>query len=89
MEDQPLRRSRRLQNLTPLTTVDPPPPPLRYTVKKGGSFESTGISENLGEPELRYIQPELLSLEIEDLEAKEFVRNYNSPLTDLGDEVLV
>ena len=69
--------------------MDPPPPPLRRSINTSGSFESTGISENTGEPELSYIKHGPLSVEIEDLQAKEFAINYNSPLTNLGDPVLV
>ena len=52
MEDQPLRRSRRLQNLPLFTTVEPPLPPQRRRLDTDGSFEPVGLSEVLGEPEL-------------------------------------
>ena len=52
MEDQPFRRSRRLRNLPPLVTLEPPPPPQRWILDTDGSFEPIGISEVLGEPEL-------------------------------------
>ena len=56
MEDQPPRRSRRLQNLPPLLAVKPMPPPQRKGLDNNGSFESTSVSEILGEMELRYTQ---------------------------------
>ena len=52
MEDQPLCKSRRLQNLPPSVTVEPPPSPQRQRLDTDGSFESIGVSEVLGEPEL-------------------------------------
>ena len=89
MEVQPLRRLRRLQNHTPITNMDPPRPLLRQRINTSGSFESTSISENPREPKLRYIQPNPMSVEIEYFQVEEFARNYNSPLIDLGDQVLV
>ena len=68
--------------------MEPPPPPVRRTVNASGSFESTGISKNPGEPELSYIQPNPLSVEIEGLQAGDFVRNYNSLLIGLVDLVI-
>ena len=82
MEDQPLRRSRRLQNLPLLTTVEPPLPPLRRRINTSGSFESIGISENPRELELRYIHLDLMSIEIKDFQTENVARNYNSPTTD-------
>ena len=67
MEDQPLRRSRRLQNLPPFTTVEPPPPPQRQRLDTNGSFELVGISEVPGEPELRENQVDTTIIEIENL----------------------
>ena len=67
MEDQPLRRLRRLQNLPPFTTVDPPPPPKRRRLGTDGSFKPVGISEVLGELELRANQVDTTTVEIEDL----------------------
>ena len=61
MEDQPLRRSRRLQNLPPAITVEPPPPPQRQRLDTDSSFEPVGVSEVPGEPNLgliRLIQPQ-------------------------------
>ena len=46
-----------------------------------GSFESIGVSEVSGEPELRENCVNLNTVEIEDLQADEFARNFNSPLT--------
>ena len=83
MEDQPLRRSRRLQNLPPLTTVEPPFPPQRRRL------ESMGISEVMSEPVLRTNQVDTTTVEIEDLQADEFARNFNSPLTDLNDHMIL
>ena len=67
MEDQPIRRSRRLQNLPPLVTLEPPPPPQRWRLDTDDSFESVGVSEVLGEPELRASCFDFNIVEIEDL----------------------
>ena len=53
MEDQPIRRSRRLQNLPLFITLESPPPPQRQRLDTDGSFEPVGISEVPGELELR------------------------------------
>ena len=53
MEDQPIRRSRRLQNLPLRIALEPPPPPQRQRLDTNGSFEPIGVSEVPGEPELR------------------------------------
>ena len=62
-----MRRSQRLQNLPPLITLEPPPPPQRRRLHTDGSFESIGVSEVSGEPELRENQFDLTIVEIEDL----------------------
>ena len=67
MEDQPIRRSRRLQKLPPLITLEPPPPPQRQRLDTDGSFEPVGISEVLGEPELIANYFDIDTVEIEDL----------------------
>ena len=72
-----------MQILPPLTVVDPPPPPRRRRINISGSFEPVGISAIPWEHELRYSQLDHPLVEIEDLQAKEFARNYNSPLIDL------
>ena len=89
MEDQPIRRSLRLQNIPPLITLEPPPPPQRKRLDTDGSFEPIGVSEVLGEPELRANHLDLNTIEIEDLQDDEFARNFNTPLTDLNDLVTV
>ena len=66
MEDQPSKRSRRLQNLPLFTTVEPPSPPQRWILDIDGSFEPVGISEVLGELELRTNQVDTTIVEIED-----------------------
>ena len=48
-----------------------------------------GISEVVSEPELRKNQVDTTAVEIEDLQVDEFARNFNSPLTDLNDPVIV
>ena len=78
-----------LQNLPLLTIVEPPSPPQRQTLDTNGSFEPIGISEVTGELELRKNQVDTTPVEIEDLQADEFARNFNSPLTDLNDPVIV
>ena len=67
MEDQSIRRSRRLQNLPLLITLEPPPPPQRQRLDTDGSFEPIGVSEVLGEPKLRENHINLNTFEIEDL----------------------
>ena len=89
MEDQPPRRSRGLRNLPPLTTLEPPPLPQRQRLDIDGSFEPVGISEVLGEPELIANHFDLDTVEIEELKTDEFARNFNMPLTDLNDPVIV
>ena len=78
-----------MQNLPPLITLEPPPPHQRWRLDTDGSFEPIGVSEVLGEPEFRTNQFDLTTVEIEDLHADEFARNFNSPLTDLNDLVIV
>ena len=48
-----------------------------------------GVNQILGEPKICYTQSDPLLVEIEDLQALEFARNYNSPLTNLRYIVLV
>ena len=62
-----------MQNLPPLITLEPPPPPQRRRLDTDGSFKPIGVSEVLGEPELRKNQFDLTTVEIEDLKADEFV----------------
>ena len=54
-----------------------------------GSFEPIGVSEVSGEPELRTDQFDLTTIEIEDFSDDEFAMNFNSPLTDLNDHVII
>ena len=89
MEDQPIRRSRRLKILPPLITLEPPPSPQRRRLDIDGSFELKGLSEVPSEPELRANRFYFNTVEIEDLQANEFARNFNTPLTDLNDPVIV
>ena len=89
MEDQPIRRSRRLQNLCPLITLEPPPPPQRRILDTNGSFEPIGVSEVLGELELRANLFYLNTVEIEELQADEFVSNFDTPLTKLNNHVIM
>ena len=78
-----------MQNLPPLITLEPPPPPQRRRLDTDGSFEPLGFSEVLGEPELRENHFDLNTIEIEDLQADEFSRNFNTPLTDLNNPVII
>ena len=89
MEDQSIRTSQRLQNLPLLITLEPQPPPQRKRLDTDGSFELIGVSKVLGEPELRENHFNLNTVDIEDLQADEFARNFNSPLIDLNDMVIV
>ena len=54
-----------------------------------GSFELVGINEVPGEPELRKNQVHTIAVEIEYLQDDKFARNFNSPLIDLNDMVIV
>ena len=78
-----------MQNLPPLITLEPPPPPQRQRLDTDGSFELIVVSEVLGEPELRANRFDLNTVEIEDLQADDFARNFSTPLTDLNDPVIV
>ena len=78
-----------MQNLPPLITLEPTPLPQRQRLDMDGSFKLIGVSEVLGEPELRKNQFDLTTIEIKDLQDDEFARNFNSPLTDLNDSVIV
>ena len=89
MEDQPIRRSRRLWNLPPLATLETPPLPQRWILDTDGSFEPVGLSEVLGEPELIANHFDLDIDDIEELQIDEFARNFNTLLTDLNDHVIV
>ena len=53
------------------------------------SFKPIGVSEVSGEPELRENRFDFNTIEIEDLQDDEFTRNFNTPLTDLNDHVIV
>ena len=72
MEDQAIRRSQRLQNIPSLITLEPPPLPQRQRLDIDGYFEPIGVSEVLGEPELRENHFNLNIVEIEDLQDDEF-----------------
>ena len=78
-----------MQNLPPLSPLEPPPLPQRRRLSTGGSFEPVGVSEVLGEPELIANRFDFDTVEVEELQADEFARNYNTPLTDLNDPVIV
>ena len=69
--------------------MEPPPPPQRQRLDTDGSFEPIGVSEVLGEPTLRTNHSDFNTVEIEDLQADEFARNFNTPITDLNDPVIV
>ena len=74
MEDQPIRRSRSLQDLPPAITVEPPPPPQWHRLSVDGYFEPIGISEDPGKLKLRTNQVDSTAVEIEDLQADEFAK---------------
>ena len=78
-----------MRNLPPLTTLEPPPLPQRQRLDTEGSFEPVGISETLGEPKIIANRFNLDIVEIEELHTDEFARNFNSPLTDLNDPMIV
>jgi len=78
-----------LQNLPQLITLEPPPPPQRRRLDIDGSFEPIRVSEVPGEPELRANHFNLNKVEIEYLQDDEFARNFNTPLTNLSDHVII
>ena len=78
-----------MQNLPPLITLEPPPPPQRQRLDTDGSFEPIGVSEVLSEPELKENCINLNTVEIEYLQADEFARNFNTSLTDLNDPMII
>ena len=78
-----------MRNLPPLTTLEPPPLPQRQRLDTDGSFEPVGIIEVLSEPELIANRFDLDTIEIEELQTDKFARNFNTPLTDLNDHVIV
>ena len=78
-----------MRNLPPLPALEPPPFPQRRRLGTDGSFEPVGVSEVLGEPELIANHFDLDTVEIEELQTDEFARNFNSPLTDLNDHVII
>ena len=78
-----------MQNLPPLITLEPPPPPQRWRLDTDSSFEPIGVSEVLGELALRANRSDFNTVEIEDLQADEFAKNFNTPLTDLNDPMIV
>ena len=67
MEEQPLRRSKRLKNLPSYIIVEPPPPPQKHRLDADGSFEPLGVSEVPGEPKLWINQEETSTIDIEYL----------------------
>ena len=78
-----------LKNLPLLITLEHPPPPQRRRLDTDGSFKPIGVSEVPGELELRANRVNLNTVEIEDLQADDFARKFNSPLTKLNDHVIV
>ena len=78
-----------MQNLPPLVTLEPPPPPQRWRLDTDGSFEPVGVSEVLGEPSLIANCIYFDIVEIEYLHTHEFARNFNTPLIDLNDPVTI
>ena len=78
-----------MRNLPPITALEPPPLPQRWRLDTDGSFETIGINEVLGEPQLIANHFNLDTVEIEELQTDEFARNFNTPLTDLNNLVIV
>ena len=78
-----------MKNLPPLITLEPPSPPQRRRLDTDDSFKLIGVSEVLGEPKLRENQFDLTTVEIEDLQGDEFARNFNSPITNVNDPMIV
>ena len=63
--------------------------PQRRRLDTYGYFKPVGISEVLGELELRTNQVDTTPVEIEELQDDKFVRNFNSPLTNLNDPLII
>ena len=78
-----------MQNLPPLITLESLPPPQRRRLDMDGSFKLIEVSEVPSEPELRANRFNLNTVEIEYLQADEFARNFNSPLTNLNNHVII
>ena len=78
-----------MQNLPPSDIVEPLPPHQRRRLDTDGSFEPVGVSEVPGEPKLRTNQVDTTTVDIEYLQADEIARNFNPPLTNLSDLVIV
>ena len=78
-----------MQKIPPLITLEPPPPPQRWRLDTDGSFEPVGVSEVPGEPTLVANCFDFNTVEIEELQVDEFARNFNTPLTDSKDPVIV
>ena len=89
MEEHVPRHSRRVQNLPPIP-FEYPPPPRRRRLNTAGSFEPSGSSNLIGEPdssETMASAPE--NTGIRNLEAEGFVRPFNPPLTEGDPSVVV
>ena len=69
--------------------MEPPPPPQRQRLDTDSSFEPVGVSEVPGEPALVANRFDFNTVEIEDLQADKFARNFNTPLIDLNNPVIV
>ena len=78
-----------MRNLPPIIALEPPPLPQRRRLDTDGSFQPVGISEILGELELIANCFDLDIVEIEELQNDKFARNFNTPLTDLNNHVIV
>jgi len=86
-EDHLLHRSRRIQNLPPIT-FEPPLPPKRRRINVAGYFEPTGSIDLVGEPDPKEkIASAPITTWVEDIQVEGFVRPFNPPLT--GDNTLV
>ena len=64
-------------------------PPQRQRLDTESSFEPIGVSEVPGEPALRANCSDFNTVEIEYLQDNQFVGNFNTPLTDLNDPMIV
>jgi len=87
VEDQLPHRSRRIQNLPPVT-FEPPPPLRRRRIDATSSFEPAGLINLVGEPDPKEnmaFAP--ITMRVEDLQVEGFVRHFNPPLN--GDNTAV
>jgi len=82
-------RSRRIQNIPPVT-FEPPQPPRRRILDIAGYFEIIGSIDFFGELDLtKNIASALITMRVEDIQTKGFVTPFNPILTRDNTPVVV